>query len=226
MPSHIVVINPNSSDHMTKAMARALRPWNPCAGLTFECVTLTESPSAIETRDDIAVAAVSVVGAVRSRPEATMFVVACFSDPGLRDARRVASPRQRVLGIGESSMLAACAVGRRFGIISSAAESTLRHLRYVRECGIESRLAADLPTELGVLESGSSRGIERAIEVGRSLRDEHGADVLILGCAAMVGLGGRIEEELCIPVVDPVVATFGLAAGLAAPTRVAATAEA
>jgi Asp/Glu/hydantoin racemase len=56
--------------------------------------------------------------------------------------------------------------------------------------------------------------IARIIDVGRRLRDEDGADVLILGCATMGVYRARLEAELGIPVVDPTQAAVMRAASL------------
>ncbi len=45
--------------------------------------------------------------------------------------------------------------------------------------------------------------VERIVEIGRRLRDEDGADVLILGCASIGRYRSAIEDQLGIPVVDP-----------------------
>jgi len=79
-----------------------------------------------------------------------------------------------------------------------------RHLRYIRSLGIESRLAADLPIGLSVVElADASRTLVRLGEVGEILRDHHGADVLVLGCAGMAAYRSPLEERLGITVIDP-----------------------
>jgi Asp/Glu/hydantoin racemase len=48
------------------------------------------------------------------------------------------------------------------------------------------------------------------------LRDEDGADVLILGCAGMGHWRPKAEEALGIPVVDPTQAAVARAIGIVA----------
>jgi Asp/Glu/hydantoin racemase len=57
------------------------------------------------------------------------------------------------------------------------------------------------------------RTAERLVEVGRELRDEDGADVLIMGCAGMAAHRARLKEELGIPVVEPTQAAVAMAIG-------------
>jgi Asp/Glu/hydantoin racemase len=49
--------------------------------------------------------------------------------------------------------------------------------------------------------------------VGARLRDHHGADVIVMGCAGMAALRNRLEQNLGVPVVEPVQAAVGMAMG-------------
>jgi Asp/Glu/hydantoin racemase len=78
--------------------------------------------------------------------------------------------------------------------------------------GIDGRLAADLPVGLGVLEfEDRAVALERMVTVGSRLRDEHDADVIVLGCAGMAALRTPLEERLGIPVIEPVQAAVSMA---------------
>jgi Asp/Glu/hydantoin racemase len=65
-----------------------------------------------------------------------------------------------------------------------------------------------------VTELGGAAVIDRVVEVGRQLRDEDGAEVLILGCAGMGHWREKAEQALGIPVVDPTQAAVARAIGL------------
>jgi Asp/Glu/hydantoin racemase len=51
------------------------------------------------------------------------------------------------------------------------------------------------------------------IEVGKELRDEDGADVIVMGCAGMARHRLPLEAALGIPVVDPTQAAVTMAIG-------------
>ena len=131
---------------------------------------------------------------------------------GLFSAREATA--KPVLGIAECGILTALTLGHRFGVISILASSVPRHLRYIGAMGITQRLAGDLPIGLGVTELGDERAtLTRMIAVGRRLRDDHGADVLVMGCAGMARYRSDPEEAVQVPVVEPTQAAVTMALG-------------
>jgi allantoin racemase len=212
MADRILVINPNSTEAVTAAIDAALQPWRMVGGPAIECVTLADGPPGIETQAQVEQVVQPICRLVRAREDAAAFVIACFSDPGLHAARE-ATPRP-VLGIAECGLLTALTQGERFGILAILKTSLARHLRYVRQLGLQARFAGDLPLGLGVVElADAARTFERMVEVGAKLRDGHGADVLVLGCAGMAHYRRALAEALSVRVVDPTQAAVTMAIG-------------
>ena len=57
-----------------------------------------------------------------------------------------------------------------------------RHLRYCGAMGVTGRLAAELPINLDVVDLANEELTRsRMTECGRTLRDVHGADVVVMG---------------------------------------------
>ena len=50
----------------------------------------------------------------------------------------------------------------------------------------------------------------RARKLGRRLRDDDGADTIVLGCAGMARHRAPLEAELGIPVIDPTQAAVAM----------------
>ena len=210
----IVVLNPNSTEAVTEGIDSALEPLRLGGGPPIECETLAEGPSGIETDAHVEAVAAPIARFVASREDrAGAFIIACFSDPGLAEARR--ATRRPVLGMAACGVLTATAIGHRFGVISILDQAIPRHLRYYDALGIGSRLAGDRAVGIGVTGlSDESRTLEPMMTTGRALRDEDGADALVLGCAGMARYRARLEDALGIPVVDPVQAAVGMALSL------------
>jgi allantoin racemase len=205
--ARILVINPNSSTGVTEALSRALDPLRVAGGPSVDTLTLVDGPPGIETQAHVDAASAHVTAAIDREP-ADAFVIACFSDPGLHAAReRTTAP---VFGIAESACAAAITLGTRFGIIAILEQSIPRHLRYVAALGLRDRLAGDRAIGIGVTGlADEARTGSRLIDVGRQLRDQDGADVLILGCAGMARYRARVEQALGVPVIDPTQAAVG-----------------
>jgi Asp/Glu/hydantoin racemase len=209
----IIVINPNSTEEVTRGIDRALDPLRMAGGPEIECVTLPEGPPGIETKADAEGVVAPLCDLVKARDnDAAAFVIACYSDPGLHAAREITA--RPVLGIAECAMLTALTKGERFGLISILEGGVPRHLRYVRQLGLEQRFAGDVPVGFGVTELGDKdKVLGRMIETGERLRDEYGADVLIFGCAGMADYRDQVSESVGLPVVEPSQAAVTMAIG-------------
>jgi allantoin racemase len=208
----ILVINPNSNEAVTRGIADALAPLALPGGPHIRCRTLTEGPFGIETQAHVEAVSGPLRAAVEGDNEASAFVIACYSDPGLHNCREATA--RPVFGIAECGVLTALARGERFGVIAIAARSIPRHMRYLRQMGLTDRLAGERPLEMSVAETASGDGtLARMITVGRELRDKDGAGAIVMGCAGMARHRKPLEEALGVPVIDPTQAAVAMAVG-------------
>lgn len=209
--SVLIVINPNSSATVTAGIEAALAPLGPF-GTPIRCLTLAEGPPAIESQRqaDLTIAPMLALAAAQS--DAAGFVIACFGDPGLH-ALRDATPLP-VVGIQEAAVMTALTLGQRFGVIAILPGSIPRHLRAFGAMGVLDRLAGDRALGLGVADlADPDRSLAAMIATGKRLRDDDGADVLIMGCAGMAGYRAALEAETGLPVVEPCQAGAAMALG-------------
>ena len=213
MSDSILVINPNSSEAVTRAMDEACEPLRITGGPDIECVTLKEGPPGIESQRDVESVVAPLVRTVSDREKNhSAFVIACFSDPGIHAVRELT--KKPVLGIAESAILTALTLGQKFGVIAILKASVTRHLRYIGALGVTDRLAGELPLGLGVTElADEKKTFHRMVGTGEALRDDHGADVVIMGCAGMAAYRKRLQDALGIPVVEPTQAAVAMAIG-------------
>src|SRR5215469_16879057 len=170
MRDRILVINPNSTVAVTRAIDDAMAPLRLPGGPEIACLTLEEGPPGVESQTDADSVILPLCRLIREQEADTAaFVIACFSDPGLFAAREATA--KPVLGIAECGILTALTLGHRFGVISILAGSVPRHLRYIGAMGLGQRLAGDLPIGLGVTQLSDTRAtLTRMIDVGRRLR--------------------------------------------------------
>ncbi|EIM27495.1 aspartate/glutamate racemase family protein [Microvirga lotononidis] len=213
MASPVYVINPNSSQTVMAEIDKAVAPLRSAGGPGIVCLSLAEGPPGIQSQRDVDGVVTPILRkAADLEANAGAFVIACFSDPGLHALRE--QSRRRVFGIAECGVLAALTLGQRFGVIAILPTSIPRHLRYFGAMGVMDRFAADLSISLGVAElSDEDRTLTRMVEVGRTLKDMHGADVLVMGCAGMARYRAALEGAVGIPVVEPTQAAVAMAVG-------------
>jgi allantoin racemase len=199
--ARILVINPNSSAAVTQVMDDSLNVLRFAGGPEVISGYLQDAPIGIESQRDIDSVVLPLSRRIAAEP-ADAYVVACFSDPGLALARETTS--SPVLGVAESAYFTAIGLGRRFGVVSIGEQSIPRHLRYIRSLGLQDWLAGDTSIHSDVAGLADfEHSIESIVAVGRRLRDEKCADVLILGCVGMSPYRAEVERQTGLPVIDP-----------------------
>ena len=209
----ILVINPNSTEAVTRGIDEACAPLRMSGGPQIEAVTLKEGPPGIETQQHVDGVVSPLLSLIRkTEPDFSAFVIACYSDPGLHTLRE--ATRKPVLGISECGILTALTLGQKFGVIAILQKSIARHLRYMGALGVMDRLAGELPVGLPVVElSDEKKTFGRMVDVGKRLRDEHGADVVVMGCAGMARYRTPLQQAIGVPVVEPTQAAVAMAIG-------------
>lgn len=208
----LIVINPNSSHSVTAGIDAAIDPLR-ALGVPIRCETLAEGPPGIETQAQADLVVPHLLArAAALRDAALGYVIACFGDPGLFALRDQTD--LPVLGIQECGVLSALTRGQRFGVISILPGSIPRHMRAFGAMGVLGRCAGDRALNLGVgdLAQGDTV-LARMIAVGHSLRQDDGADVIIMGCAGMARYRAPLEQALGCPVIEPCQAAAAMAVG-------------
>ena len=88
MRDRILVINPNSTASVTRAIDDAMAPLRIPGGPEIACLTLDDGPPGVESQTDadgVILPLCRVIG--EQEADTAAFVIACFSDPGLFSAR-------------------------------------------------------------------------------------------------------------------------------------------
>ena len=136
MAERILVINPNSTEAVTRGIDEACAPLRMPGGPEIECVTLKEGPPGIETQQHVDGVVSPLLSLIKKNEKSSSaFVIACYSDPGLHSLRE--ATKKPVLGISECGILTALTLGQKFGVIAILKQSIPRHLRYVGALGVK-----------------------------------------------------------------------------------------
>jgi allantoin racemase len=210
----ILLINPNTTESVTGLVANHARA---IAGdaVTFVPVTGRFGANYISTRAAAAIAAHAALDALAEHiAGCDAAYLACFGDPGLAALREI-SPVP-VVGMAEASCLEACNRGRRFAIVTGGALWGPMLTEFVAWLGLAERLAAVrtiAPTGDKIARD-PERALAELAAACAACAVEDGADVVILGGAALAGLAARIQPSVPIPVLCSVEA--GTRAAIAA----------
>lgn len=207
----LIVINPNSSRRVTDGIDAAIDPLRRF-GVPIRCLTLAEGPPGIESQRQADLTIAPMLALAAAQADAAGYVIACFGDPGLHALRdQTALP---VVGIQEAAVMTALSLGQRFGVIAILPASIPRHLRAFGAMGVLDRLAGDRALGLGVADlADPGKSLGAMIATGKRLRDEDGANVLIMGCAGMAHYRAPLQDATGLPVVEPCQAAVSMALG-------------
>jgi Asp/Glu/hydantoin racemase len=210
----ILLINPNTTQSVTALVAQHARAIAG-DGVTFVPVTGRFGARYISSRAAAAIAAHAALDALAAHVAGCNAVyLACFGDPGLAALREI-SPVP-VVGMAEASCLEACNRGRRFAIVTGGALWGPMLTEFVAWLGLADRLAAVrtiAPTGDQIARDPDGALAQLAAACTASATQD-GADMVILGGAALAGLAARIQPSVPIPVLCSVEA--GARAAIAA----------
>jgi allantoin racemase len=208
----ITVINPNTSDALTRTIVTAARAAAP-VGVEVRGVHPSRGVPSVESHAEEAWAALGVVEQVQAHDATSdAFVVACFGDTGVPAAREVASGP--VVGMTEAALVTAALLGHHIAVVTLPPRTVVHSERVIRDLGLGHRCRVlAVEAAVGDLEEGAAGVLDAFAEQGRRAV-QAGAEVLVLGCAGLAELVGPLRAALGVPVVEGVAAAVVLAAGL------------
>jgi len=211
----ILIINPNTSKAVTdqlRAVAQAAKR-DDCE-VTVVCVE--RGPVTIESSYDEAYAIGPTLDRVRQAASEgyDAILLACFCEVGVEAAREISSIP--VLGLEEPTLALALVLGEKFSVMTEKRPRVAMKKRHVRRYGLLERMASIRPLERSVAElTADPEGTKAAgLALARRMIEEDGAEVIIMGCAAMAGYSDALERELHVPVLDPLRVSLKMAEAL------------
>ena len=208
----IMVINPNSSQSMTRHLREVLEGVKR-SDTELTVTGLEQGPQTLECAYDNALAVPPLLELVRraNREGYDAVIIAAFCDPGLDAAREVSGIL--VLGLEETTLHVAAMLGSRYSVVSMTDQHVEHKHQEIARYKLERSLASVRPLELTVAQTDSEPELtkQRVMEVARLAVREDKAEVLVLGCAGMAGYAAEIERQLeGVVVLDPSTVTLKL----------------
>lgn len=209
----ILVLNPNTTASMTAKIGAAARR-AAAPGTEILALNPAHGPASIEGYYDEAISLAGLLGVIRDNPDVDGVVIACFDDTGL-DAARCLTDKP-VVGIGEAAYHMASMIANRFSVVTTLARSVPALEHNLHRYGLWARCARVRSSEVAVLEleePGSDASTRISAEIARAIADDR-AEAIVLGCAGMTDLAGRLSADHGIPVLDGVSCAVALCESL------------
>jgi allantoin racemase len=196
-----LLINPNTTASITERMA-AYAGEVVGGAATFVPVTGRFGARYISSRAAAAIAGHAALDALADNVEGCDAVyLACFGDPGLAALKEV-SPVP-VIGMAEASCIEAARDGRRFAIVTGGVLWKPMLQEFVATLGLSQQLAAVraiAPTG-GQIAQDPDAALTLLADACNTCARDDGADVVILGGAALAGLAQRIQPRVPVPLL-------------------------
>jgi len=110
-----------------------------------------------------------------------------------------------VVGVAEAGFLTACMLGLRFGVLVGPIKDATFTENLLWTYGLEKRCAGVQTLDISVLDLHANRAATLAgLTVAAKSLAARGAEVLLLGCAGLSDFRAEFEQQMGLPVIDPV----------------------
>ena len=210
----LLLINPNTSVHITERLAASARSQLP-AGATLTALTATEGPRAVRSPAEVQGATDRVVAMAREHAAQHDAVVLGISlDCGLAQARALYAPRP-VIGMTEAACLLACLCGSRFGVLTLGQDMVSLYHKHVCDLGLGQRLAGvaaiESPAAFDTPADAVSAPVLDLLDAAAQPLLQNGADAIVLAGAVLCGYAPALQQRLGKPVLDGVACAVQLA---------------
>ncbi len=202
MAPRVLVINPNTSQTVTNQVLACCRQLH--GGVSWDGVTARIGAPYIATETAYAVAAHAVLEAYAEHYDGhDVVLLACFGDPGLLALQEIAAVP--VIGLAQVGFVAAAAHGR-FGVVTGGLSWEAMLGRFARAHQLDAGLVGIYTAALTGAQIAAAPQRAIAILLSEAQRAvDAGADVILLGGAALAGMGAALQAQLPVPVLDNVV---------------------
>lgn len=207
MTMRILIINPNTTASMTKAIGIAAAKVA-SAGTTILAVNPNHGPASIQGPEDGEAALPGLYAVFDSYMSVEdpydAVIIACFDDTGLAELR--ARSEVPVTGIGEAAYLLAAKMAAPFSVITTLAVSIPVLQHNIETYGLSAQCVRVRASEIPVLdlEHYPEQALARiGTEIAEALETDQCRSI-VLGCAGMADMAFVLENTYSVPVIEGV----------------------
>ena len=206
----LLLVNGNTTQAVTdRVVAEATRCAAPGTAITG--VTARFGVSIVSTEAENEIAGHAVLDALAANVTGHDAAILAISfDTALLGARQIVPVP--VVGMTEASLLTACLLGRRLGLISFGQSSRWMYLDLVQGAGLSHRMAGFETIEPANSAAYLREGEQDAAVIEASDRlIASGADAVVVAGAAVAGIAHRLRARVSVPLLDGIACAVGQA---------------
>jgi len=205
----ILLINLNTSEAITNKMRDVVLKIKH-SDTEVEVMSPDSGPIAIDSSYDEAYAVPATLEVVKKANNRGFdaIILGCFCDAGVEAAREISDIP--VIAMEEATLALAITLGNKFSIMTEKQPRVAMKELHIRRAGLLNRLASIRPLGLSVteLDAEPEETKQKGLYLAKKMVNEDGAEVIIMGCAAMAGYSASIQQQLHVPVLDPTTVAF------------------
>jgi allantoin racemase len=210
----LLLINPNTSAHITERLAASAR-LALVAGDALTAVTAVDGPRVVRSAAELQQAEASALALAAMHAPTHDAVVLAISLDGAAVRLREAHPGVPVVGMTEAALLIGCLRAERLGLLTLGASLLPLYRERIAQIGLASRVVAceapELPAAFGADSSGVSPEVLAGLEPACRRLSEAGAQAVVLAGAVLCGYAAALQARCGLPVHDGVSCAVRLA---------------
>ena len=199
----VLLLNPNTSVKATSRIEKIARAaFSP--DILVKTLSVPFGPDVLRTHLDETISELAVMETLLThRDNYDGAIIACFSDVGVKVAKKFFSVP--IISIAEAAYYSACLLGEHFSVITSGGDLERRLIgATIERCGLTSKCLSIKSLYIDFLNIDRETTMAPLERLVLECKEKDGADVVVLGCVSLAGMGEEISERLKIPVIDGV----------------------
>lgn len=217
MPTRFLLINPNSSAHITERLAASARAvLEP--GETLLAVNAHGEPAVVRDPATLALADHHALALYDAHAAGADAVLLGISLDGAAETLRRLHPARPVVGMTEAALMSACLRRRRVGLLTLGPAMAPLYAARVAQIGLETRVvgidAPEAPAAFLPATTGIDDGVLAVLDAAAARLRAAGAEALVLAGAVLCGYAPALSARRAVPVFDGMACAVLQARGL------------
>ena len=199
----VLLLNPNTSAKATSRIEKIARAAF-SSNILVKTLSVPFGPDVLRTRLDETISELAVMETLlEHRDNYDGAIIACFSDVGVKVAKKFLPVP--VISIAEAAYYSACLLGEHFSVITSGGDLERKLIgTTIERCGLTSKCLSIKSLYIDFLDVSPETALAPLEALVRECKEKDCADVVVLACVSLAGMGEEISERLKIPIIDGV----------------------